>query len=127
MNKKIEIDFTNWNIKLIERTKHRRKLQIKLTKEEALAFKNFTEMVKPPEIADTDFLKGIFKIGIETMESRLLEAVKQHAEEHNIDLSGVGLKQQPEEDAKEEIVVPVMGEYSELKSPEETDDEVQAD
>ena len=61
------------------------------------------------------------------MESRLLEAVKQHAEEHNIDLSGVGLKQQPEEDAKEEIVVPVMGEYSELKSPEETDDEVQAD
>ena len=31
------------------------KLQIKLTKEEALAFKNFTEMVKPPEIADTDF------------------------------------------------------------------------
>jgi len=102
------------------------KLQIKLTKEEALAFKNFTNMVKPPEIHDSDFLKGIFKIGIETMESRLLEAVQKHAEENNIDLSSVGLKQ-PDEDDKEEIVVPVMGEYSELKSPEETDDEVQAD
>jgi len=126
MNEKIEFDFADWNFKLIERTKNRMKLQIKLSKDEALAFKNFSEMVKPPEIADTDFLKGIFKIGIETMEARLLEAVKQHAEENDIDLSGVGL-QQPEEESKEEIVVPVMGEYSELKSPTESDDEVQAD
>jgi len=126
MNEKIEFDFADWNFKLIERTKNRMKLQIKLSKEEAQAFKNFTEMVKPPEIADTDFLKGIFKIGVETMETRLLEAVQKHAEENDIDLSGVGLKQ-PEEDAKEEIVVPVSGEYSELKSPKETDDEVQAD
>ena len=73
------------------------KLQIKLGKEEALAFKNFTEMVKPPEIDEHDFLKGIFKIGIETMEMRLMEAIKEHAEENNIDLSAVGLVEAPQD------------------------------
>ena len=62
------------------------KLTVKLSKEEGLAFKNFTEMVKPPEISDDDFLKGIFKIGIETMESKLMDAVQKHADENNINL-----------------------------------------
>lgn len=62
------------------------KLTVKLSKEEGLAFKNFTEMVKPPEISDDDFLKGIFKIGIETMEAKLMDAVQKHAAENNINL-----------------------------------------
>ncbi len=62
------------------------KLNVKLSKEEGLAFKNFSEMVKPPEISDDDFLKGIFKIGIETMEARLMEAVQKHADDNNINL-----------------------------------------
>ena len=62
------------------------KLYVKLSKEEGLAFKNFSEMVKPPEISDDDFLKGIFKIGIETMEARLMEAVQKHADDNNINL-----------------------------------------
>ena len=73
------------------------KLQVKLSKEEATAFKNFTEMVKPPDISDDDFLKGIFKIGVETMEAKLLEAVQRHAEENDLDLSGVGLKDSDDE------------------------------
>ena len=92
------------------------KLQIKLSKEEAQAFKNFTEMVKPPEIDEADFLRGIFKIGVETMEMKLMEAVQKHAEENNIDLTAEDFEPTPLKDAseKEEIVVPVMGEMSDL-------------
>lgn len=92
MNESITLNFENWNIKLSERTRDRMKLQIKLNKEEALAFKNFMSMVKPPEVDEDHFLKGVFKLGIETMETKLMEAVKQHAEENNIDLSSVGLE-----------------------------------
>jgi len=67
------------------------KLQIKLGSEEAQAFKNFMEMVKPPEISEDDFLKGIFKIGVETMEMKLMEAVKEHAAENDLDLSASGI------------------------------------
>jgi hypothetical protein len=88
------LDLSKWILTLVPRTRGRMKLQIKLGKEEALAFKNFTEMVKPPDIDEQDFLKGIFKIGIETMEMRLMEAIKGHAEENNIDLSSVGLAEE---------------------------------
>jgi len=92
------------------------KLQIKLSKEEAQAFKNFTEMVKPPEINESDFLKGIFKIGVETMEIKLMEAVQRHAEENDLDLSSVGLPDSVEnqEPEKEDLPVTVMGEMSNL-------------
>ena len=116
MKETITFNFENWNIKPIDRTRNRMKLQIKLSKEEAQAFKNFTEMVKPPEIDEADFLKGIFKIGVETMEIKLMEAVQKHAEENNIDLTAEDLEPTPLKDAfeKEEIVVPVMGEMSDL-------------
>ena len=72
MEEKLVLNFDSWNIKQIDRTRDRMKLQIKLSKEEATAFKNFMEMVKPPEIGEDDFLKGIFKIGVETMEAILI-------------------------------------------------------
>tara|TARA_R100001086_G_scaffold141413_1_gene74242 strand:+ start:515 stop:844 length:330 start_codon:yes stop_codon:yes gene_type:complete len=106
MTDKIVINFDSWKIKQIDRTRDRMKLQIKLSKDEALAFRNFMGMVKPPEIAEDDFLKGIFKIGVETMEMKLMEAVQQHAEENNLDPSSVGID-------------PIQ--------PEETENEVQAD
>jgi len=103
MDEKITLDFQSWNIKQIERTRNRMKLQIKLNKEEAQAFKHFMEMVKPPEIDEQDFLKGIFKIGIETMEMRLMEAVQKHAEENDLDLSGVLAETDPEEGSLDEV------------------------
>ena len=78
------------------------KLQIKFNKEEALAIRNFMEMVKPPELSEDDFMKGIFKIGVETMEVKLLEAVKNHAEDNDLDLSSVGIS---EEDLSEPPLV----------------------
>ena len=120
----INLNFEDWKIKTLERTKNRMKINIKLSKDEAQAFKNFMEMVKPPEIPEDDFLRGIFKIGVETMEERLLEAVKEHAEANNVDLSGVSEFLDEEEDP-EDIVVPVVGEVSKLKSPNKDTDEVQ--
>jgi|TARA_R100001163_G_scaffold43448_1_gene32808 hypothetical protein len=120
----INLNFEDWKIKTLERTKNRMKINIKLSKDEAQAFKNFMEMVKPPEIPEDDFLRGIFKIGVETMEERLLEAVKEHAEANNVDLSGVS-EFLDEEEEPEDIVVPVVGEVSKLKSPNKDTDEVQ--
>ena len=65
------------------------KLQIKLSKLEAQAFKNFAEVVKPDEISDADFLKSVFKIGLEEMENRLMSAVEKHAEANDIDLESL--------------------------------------
>lgn len=79
------------------------KLQIKLSKEEAQAFKNFTEMVKPPEIPEDDFLKGIFKIGVETMEMKLMEAVQQHAQENDIDLDKLAEETESVEETQDEV------------------------
>ena len=91
MEETVTLDFGEWNINLKERTRDRMKLQVKLGKDEALAFKNFMEMVKPPELDEDNFLKGIFKLGVETMEIKLMEAVKQHAEANDMDLSAVGI------------------------------------
>jgi hypothetical protein len=95
MEETVTLDFSEWDIRIKERTRQRMKLQIKLGKDEALAFKNFMDMVKPPDLDDDSFLKGIFKLGVETMEMRLMEAVKQHAEENDMDLSSVGLTDEP--------------------------------
>ena len=127
MTEKTKLDVNSWKFKTIERNRGRMKLQIKLNKEEAQAFKNFMTMVKPSEVSDDDFMKGIFKIGIETMEQKLLEAVKQHAQENDIDLSAVPALTEDSESAVEEISVPVVGAHSMLKPSTESSDEVQTD
>lgn len=102
MDEKILLNFESWKIKTTNRSKNRMKVQIKFNKEEAQAIKNFMEMVKPPELSEDDFMKGIFKIGVETMEVKLLEAVKSHAEENDLDLSAMGLVEA--EDSKSSII-----------------------
>tara|TARA_A100001391_G_C4953058_1_gene247754 strand:+ start:117 stop:506 length:390 start_codon:yes stop_codon:yes gene_type:complete len=129
MTEKLVLNFDEWNINLIDRTKNRMKLQIKLSKDEAQAFKNFMGMVKPPEIDELDFVKGIFKIGVETMEMKLMEAVQQHAEEEGIDLDNLHEDAAELEADQEEIVATVMGDMSDLsdKPSDEDNDELQAD
>jgi len=135
MTEKLVLNFDEWNINLIDRTKNRMKLQIKLSKDEAQAFKNFMGMVKPPEIDELDFVKGIFKIGVETMEMKLMEAVQQHAEEEGIDLDNLHEDAETARDVaelesdQEEIVATVMGDMSDLsdKPSDEDNDELQAD
>ena len=43
----IKLDVSKWNIRIDERKRNRMKLQIKLSKDEAQAFKNFSDVCKP--------------------------------------------------------------------------------
>lgn len=47
------------------------KLTIKLSKDEAQGFKNWTSVVKPDQVAEEDFLKQIFFNGIEHLNDKL--------------------------------------------------------
>ena len=102
METKFVLNIKDWKLTRLERSKNRMKLQLKFNKDETMAIKNFMEMVKPPELSEDDFMKGIFKIGVETMEVKLLEAVKNHAEDNDLDLSSVGIS---EEDLSEPPLV----------------------
>ena len=123
METKFVLNIKDWKLTRLERSKNRMKLQLKFNKDETMAIKNFMEMVKPPEISEDDFLKGLFKLGIETMESKLMQAVEEHMEENDLDASAIGMKAD-EVRKVEEIIVPVVGEVSELKSTKDTKDEL---
>tara|TARA_Y100001951_G_C11210785_1_gene222836 strand:+ start:41 stop:478 length:438 start_codon:yes stop_codon:yes gene_type:complete len=88
---KIKFDFDSWNIKITERRRNRMKLQIKLDKDQALAFKNFTTVCKPEEVSDNDFIKTIFLTGVEAMNKELAELVKEYAKENKEELAASGI------------------------------------
>ena len=72
----------NWTIKAQDRKRERMKFQVKLNKEETLAFQNFKNVVQPAEISDDDFFRAIFLNGIEAMQKKLMEEMEKFAEEH---------------------------------------------
>jgi hypothetical protein len=88
---KIKFDFDSWDIKLTERRRNRMKLQIKLDKDQAVAFKNFSSVCKPDEVTDADFIKTIFLTGVEAMNKELADLVKQYAKENKEDLAASGI------------------------------------
>ena len=88
---KIKFDFDSWNIKIIERKRNRMKLQVKLTKDESIAFKNFGDVCKPENVTDDDFIKTIFLTGIEAMNEKLAQLVKEYAKENKEDLASSGI------------------------------------
>ena len=67
----IKIDVSKWNIRIDERKRNRMKLQIKLSKDEAQAFKNFSDVCKPQDITDDEFIKTVFVTGIESLNQQL--------------------------------------------------------
>lgn len=87
----VKLNIEDWNIKIQDRSKNRMKLQIKLSKDEAIAFKNFTEACKPEEISDTDFIKMIFVTGFETLNRQLAEMVTAYAKENKEELATSGI------------------------------------
>ena len=64
-NQSIKLDIQNWRLRIDERSRNRMKIQIKLSKDEAEAFKNFSSVIKPEEVSDDDFMKTIFVTGCE--------------------------------------------------------------
>ena len=94
----IKLDVSQWRIRVDERSRNRMKLQIKLSKDEATAFKNFAGVCKPEEISDDDFLKTVFITGIEALNRQLAEMVSQYATENKEELAASGITVIEEED-----------------------------
>ena len=66
------------------------KFQIKLNQEEADAFRNFADSVKPHEIGLDDFIRSIFFAGIRSLEEKLTTNLIQHMEENREDYEASG-------------------------------------
>ena len=88
---KIKIDCDTWKIRVDERSRNRMKLQIKLSKDEAVAYRNFAEVCKPEEITDADFMKTVFITGIEALNKQLAEMVQAYAKENKEELAASGI------------------------------------
>lgn len=79
-----------WKIKIEYRSKNRMKFQLKLNKEEAEAFKNFSNTVKPEELGMEDFVRSIFFNGVRSLEEQLTTNLVQHMEENRADYEASG-------------------------------------
>ena len=82
----IKFNVDSWKIKIRERRNNRMRFQINLSKDEALAYKNF--------------LKTIFLTGIEAMNKELAQLVKQYAKENKEDLASSGITVLEDEDGE---------------------------
>jgi len=67
------------------------KLQVKLSKDEAIAYKNFADVCKPQEITDEAFIKTVFVTGIETLNQQLSDMVQKYASENKEELAASGI------------------------------------
>ena len=87
----ILLDVNNWKINISDRSRGRMKLQIKLSKDEAVAYKNFAEVCKPEEISDDDFMRTVFITGIEALNQQLANLVQAYAKENREELASSGI------------------------------------
>jgi len=67
------------------------KIQIKLSREESEAFKNFTETIKPPDTDFDIFAKSVFFMGVEYMNIKLASAVREYTKSHKEELAASGV------------------------------------
>jgi len=87
----IKLDVNKWRIRIDERSRNRMKLQVKLSKDEAIAYKNFADVCKPQEITDEAFIKTVFVTGIETLNQQLSDMVQKYASENKEELAASGI------------------------------------
>lgn len=78
----IKTNFKNWKIRIDERSRGRMKFMIKLSKEEAEAFKNFKEIVQPEDMDDADFLRNMFFTGWNALNQDLARIAKEYKEKN---------------------------------------------
>ena len=87
----IKLDINQWKVRIDERSRDRMKLQVKLSKDEAIAFKNFADVCKPQEVSMDDFVKTIFLTGVESLNAKLAELVRKYAVENKEELAASGI------------------------------------
>ena len=80
----IKLNVDSWKISLIERNRGRMKIIVKLNKDEAEGFKNWTTHVKPEGLPEEEFAKQIFFNGIEYLNMKLQDVAKKILEDQNL-------------------------------------------
>ena len=91
------------------------KLHINLNKDEAVAFKNFSDICKP----EADFMKTIFLTGIEAMNQQLADLVRKYAEENKEELAASGITVLEGEDGNVQLAETASYESDMSGTPEE--------
>jgi hypothetical protein len=92
MSEKVSVKFNpdGWRIKITERSRGRMKFQLKLSQEEAEAFRGFSNAVKPDNIEMPDFIRSIFFAGVRALEEQLTENLVKHIEENRDEYEASG-------------------------------------
>jgi len=80
----------NWGVKIDYRSNNRMKFQLKLNKEEAEAFRNFANSVKPENINMHDFVRSIFFNGVRHLEQELTTNMVDHMEANREEFEASG-------------------------------------
>jgi len=96
------------------------KLQIKLSKDEALAFKNFADVCKPQEITDESFIKTVFVTGIEALNKQLSDMVQKYASENKEELAASGITVIENEDGQVKLAETAVLEHDISGSPNDS-------
>ena len=78
MSEKINVSFNTTKVKTQNRSKGRMKIALKLSKEEAEAFKAFMTAIKPEEVSDENFFKQIFFIGCKALDEQLRQMFEEN-------------------------------------------------
>jgi len=77
----IKLNVSDWKFSVDERSRGRMKVTIKLSKDEAEGFKNWSETVKPDNITVEEFSKQVFFNGIEYLNLKLQDVAKRIIED----------------------------------------------
>lgn len=81
---KIKLNVSDWKISVDDRSRGRMKVTIKLSKDEAEGFKNWSTHVKPDDISLDEFTKQVFFNGIEYLNLKLQDVAKRIIEDKNL-------------------------------------------
>jgi hypothetical protein len=87
----IKLNVENWKIRVDERSRNRMKIQLKLSKDEALGYKHFAEVCKPGEVSDADFMKIVFFTGMEALNQQIVQQVQEYALNNKEELAASGI------------------------------------
>ena len=77
MQENINVDFKKSNIRIEESKRGRMKVTFKMSKEEGESFKNFMEMIKPPEVPEETFYKHVFFAGCRALNEELKQLFEE--------------------------------------------------
>jgi hypothetical protein len=96
--KTINFDFSQWRIRIDERSRNRMKLTIKLNKDEAQAFKNFTESLQPDGMSYDSFIKQVFIAGFNTINMQAMQETRDYVLANKEELAASGINVIEDED-----------------------------